>query len=44
VVDDIRLTKDEQIAFVAALLNPPAISERLRQALEEHALRVDMGI
>ena len=37
----IRLTRTEQIAFVNALLNPPAPNKRLRQAA---AYRKQMGL
>ena len=38
----IRLTRTEQIAFVSALLNPPAPNKRLRQAAV--AYRKQMGL
>jgi len=40
----IRLTPEEQAAFVAALLNPPPISERLRQAVKQYVHPVDVDI
>lgn len=40
--ETIRLSRSEQIAFVTALLNPPAPNERLRQAAT--AYRKQMGL
>jgi len=42
--DTIRLTQEEQIAFVTALLNPPPVSERLRQAVKQYSQSVDVEI
>ncbi len=40
--ETIRLSRSEQVAFVTALLNPPAPSKRLRQAAA--AYRKQMGL
>ncbi|SCC92862.1 conserved hypothetical protein [Thiomonas sp. X19] len=40
--ETIRLSRAEQIAFVSALLNPPAPNARLRQAAK--AYRKQMGL
>jgi len=40
----IRLSPKEQAAFVATLLNPPPISERLRQAVKQYRQSVDVDI
>lgn len=40
--ETIRLSRTEQIAFVTALLNPPAPNKRLRQAAA--AYRKQMGL
>jgi len=40
--ETIRLSRAEQMAFVTALLNPPAPNERLRQAAA--AYRKQMGL
>jgi len=40
----IRLTPEEQTAFVTALLNPPPIAERLRQAVKQYAQPVDVEV
>lgn len=40
--ETIRLSRAEQIAFVSALLNPPAPNKRLRQAAA--AYRKQMGL
>ena len=40
--ETVRLSRSEQIAFVNALLNPPAPNERLRQAAV--AYRKQMGL
>lgn len=34
--ESIRLSREDQIRFVSALLNPPAPSDRLRQAAAQH--------
>lgn len=38
--ETVRLGRTEQIAFVSALLEPPAPSERLRQAVADYRQRV----
>jgi len=35
--DMLRLTREEQIAFVRALLNPPPPGQRLKQAMASYA-------
>ena len=40
--ETIRLSRSEQLAFVSALLNPPAPNKRLRQAAA--AYRKQMGL
>lgn len=40
--ETIRLSRTEQIAFVTALLNPPAPNKRLRQAAAEY--RKQLGL
>ncbi len=40
--DAIRLSREEQIAFVQALLDPPAPADRLRQAAADY--RRHMGL
>jgi uncharacterized protein (DUF1778 family) len=37
--DVIRLSREEQTAFVSAVLNPPEPGERLRQAAESYRQR-----
>nr|WP_314628332.1 DUF1778 domain-containing protein [uncultured Noviherbaspirillum sp.] len=39
--ENIRLTQSEQIAFVAALLNPSAPNKRLSKAAEEYCRQKD---
>jgi len=42
--DIIRLAQEDQIAFATALLSPPPISARLRQAAEQYAHAVEVEI
>jgi len=40
----IGLSPEEQVAFVSALLNPPPISERLREAVKQYKQSVEVDI